>query len=82
MNRRRVHRIMSSALRRAVEQQVIARNPCDLFRKRLQKSCVVVTLTSQQSAFRLDALRDNPMYWPVLIVLATWARRGEVLALR
>jgi integrase len=83
-SRRQVHRVLSAALRRAVEQQVIARNPCDLFRKRLPKvECrEMVTLTSQQSVFLLDALRDDPMYWPVLIALATGARRGEALALR
>jgi integrase len=30
----------------------------------------------------LGALRDDPIYWPVLIALATGARRGETLALR
>ena len=35
--RRHVHRILSSALSRAVEQQLLARNPCDAFKKRLPK---------------------------------------------
>jgi len=35
--RRRIHRILSAALVRAVEQQLVARNPCDAFRKRLPK---------------------------------------------
>jgi hypothetical protein len=33
--RRHIHRILSSALTRAVEQQLIGRNPCDAFKKRL-----------------------------------------------
>ncbi len=35
--RRHVHRILNAALSRAVEQQVIARNPADVFKKRLPK---------------------------------------------
>ena len=36
--RRHIHRILRTALSRAVEQQVIARNPADAFTKRLPKS--------------------------------------------
>src|SRR5215472_11935700 len=83
-SRRQVHRVLAAALRRAVEQQLIARNPCDLFRKRLPKveRREMVALTSEQSAFLLEALRDDPIYWPLLIALATGARRGEALAQR
>jgi integrase len=83
-SRRQIHRVLSSALRRGVEQQVITRNPCDLFRKRLPKveNREMVELTSEQSALLLNALRYDPIYWPVLIALATGARRGEALALR
>ena len=35
--RQHIHRILSSALARAVEQQLIARNPADIFRRRLPK---------------------------------------------
>ena len=83
-SRRQVHRVLSAALRRAVEQQVIARNPADLFRNRLPKveRREMAALTSEQSTFLLEAVRDDPIYWPVLIALATGARRGETLALR
>jgi hypothetical protein len=33
--RRHLHRVLNAALARAVEQQVIARNPCEVFKKRL-----------------------------------------------
>jgi len=36
--RRHLHRILSAALARAVENQLIARNPCDVFKKRLPRS--------------------------------------------
>jgi len=40
------------------------------------------TLTAEQSARLLGAVKHSHIYWPVLIALATGARRGEVLALR
>jgi integrase len=82
--RRHIHRILSSALARAVEQQLIARNPCDAFKKRLPKveRRELATLTAEQSARLLDAIRSHRVYWPVLLALATGMRRGEILALR
>jgi integrase len=82
--RRHIHRILSAALTRAVEQQLIARNPCDVFKKRLPKveRREMAVLTPEQSARLLDALRHSHIYWPVLIALATGVRRGEVLAIR
>jgi hypothetical protein len=35
--RRHIHRVLHAALGRAVEQQLIARNPCEAFRRRLPK---------------------------------------------
>src|SRR5215471_6776861 len=82
--RRHIHRILSAALGRAVEQQLIARNPCDMFRKRLPKveRREMVTLTAEQSAKLLEGVRHSHIYRPVLLALATGMRRGEVLALR
>ncbi len=82
--RRHIHRILSSALARAVEQQLIARNPCDAFKKRLPKveHRELATLTAEQSARLLDAIRNYRVYWPTLLALATGMRRGEILALR
>ncbi len=82
--RRHIHRILSAALARAVEQQLIARNPAEIFRRRLPKveHRTMTTLTAEQSARLLAALRHSHIYWPVLLALATGARRGEVLALR
>lgn len=82
--RRHVHRILKAALGRAVEQQVLARNPADAFGKRLPKveRRGMVTLTAEQAARLLDAIRHTRVYRPVLIALATGMRRGEILALR
>jgi integrase len=82
--RRHIHRILKSALARAVEQQVIARNPADAFKKRLPKieRREMTTLTAEQSTRFLEAIRHTRVYWPVLIALSTGMRRDEILALR
>lgn len=83
-SRRQVHRVLSAALGRAVEQQVIARNPADAFKKRLPKveRQEMAVLTADQSSQLLDIVRETRLYWPVLIALATGMRRGEILGLR
>ena len=82
--RRHIHRILRSALARAVEQQIIARNPADVFKKRLPKveRHVPTTLTAEQSVRLLQAIAHSRVYWPVLLALSTGMRRGEVLAVR
>ena len=82
--RRHIHRILKSSLARAVEQQVIPRNPADAFTKRLPKveRKAMTTLTPDQSAKLLDEIRHTRVYWPVIVALSTGMRRGEVLALR
>jgi integrase len=82
--RRHIHRIFNCALARAVEQQVLARNPCDAFRKRLPKveRREMVTLSPEQSAYLLEGIEHTRFYWPVLLALSTGMRRGETLAVR
>jgi integrase len=82
--RRHIHRILRSALSRAVDQQVIHRNPTDSFRNRLPRieRREMITLTVQQSAQLLGEIRHTRIYWPTLLALAVGLRRGEILALR
>jgi integrase len=82
--RRHIHRILRTALGRAVEQQAIARNPADAFKKRLPKveRRTLTTLTAEQSARLLESIAHSRVYWPVLLALSTGMRRGEILALR
>jgi integrase len=84
LTRRYIHIVLKSALTRAVEQQLLARNPADLLSKRLPKveRKEMVTLTPDQVAQLLESMKESRTYWPVLIALATGMRRGEVLALR
>ena len=83
-SRRHIHRILKAALGRAVEQQVIARNPADVLARHLPKveRREMMTLTAEQAARLLEAIKRNRVYWPVLIALSTGMRRGEILALR
>jgi integrase len=81
--RRHIHRILKSALKRAVEQQALARNPADAITRlpKVERQPIAV-LTAEQSRQLLTAIKHTTTYWPVLLALATGMRRGEILALR
>ena len=54
--RRYIHVILRLALKRAVEQQVLARNPAEVFKKfKVERNKKMLTLTVQQSARLLEA---------------------------
>jgi integrase len=81
---RHLHRVLRASLARACELQILGRNVADAFRKRLPKieRKEMLTLTPDQSARLLEALRHSRVYWPVLLALSTGMRRGEIMALR
>lgn len=83
-SRRLIHRVLSAAMNRAVELQIIARNPAQVLRKRLPRDerHEMATLTPEQARQMLAAARGTVHYWPILLSLATGVRRGEALALR
>jgi integrase len=80
--RRHIHRILKSALARAVEQQALVRNPAALARLPKVEREPITALTVEQSKTLLEAIRHTTTYWPTLIAVATGMRRGEILALR
>jgi integrase len=80
--RRYIQVILKSALGRAVEQQLLARNPADAQRAPRLERKEISTLSVEQSLQLLKALRHLHVYWPVLLALTTGMRRGEILALR
>jgi integrase len=84
LTRRYIHAVLKSALVRAVEQQLLPRNPADVFKKRLPKveRKEMVTLTVEESERLLEGIRRTRTYWPVMLALATGMRRGEIVALR
>jgi integrase len=84
LTRRYIHVILKSALARAVEQQVLARNPADVFTKRLPKveRKPMTTLSTDELERLLQSTKATRLYWPVLLAITTGMRRGEILALR
>src|ERR1051326_5664740 len=59
--RRQIHAVLSSALTRAVEQQLIAHNPGEAFRRRLPKveRREMTTLTAEECGRLLEAVRHQ-----------------------
>jgi integrase len=74
----------AAALVRAVEKQVIVRNPAEAFKKRMPKveRKEMLTLSPEQSGRLLEAIVHTRVYSPVMLALANGMRRGEGFALR
>lgn len=81
---RLAYRVLHTALARAVELQIVARNPAAVLRRRLPKGerAEMATLFPEQVQLLLNEVRGSDLYWPVMLSLATGMRRGEVLALK
>jgi integrase len=81
--RRLIHRVLTACLNRALELQLIGRNPALVLRRRLPKvdRVEMAILSPEQTRQVLDTTRGTEMHAPVLIALATGARRGEISAL-
>lgn len=77
-----IHRIFKLALKHAVRMRLITFNPADNIKAPRIVRASIDTLTVEQSADLLEAVRNKPLYWPVLLALATGMRRGEIVALR
>ncbi len=77
-----IHRVFKSALKHAVQLQLLARNPAEGVIPPRAKKATIKTLTVEQSVALLHALKGTRLYWPVLLALTTGMRRGEILALR
>ena len=80
--RRHIHRILKSALARAIEQQALARNPATNLRLPKVEKQPITALTVEQTKLLLKTIAHTTTYWPTLIAVATGMRRGEILALR
>ena len=76
--RRYIHHILKAALSRAVEQQVLVRNPATVLRPPKIERQEMTTLSTEQSARLLETIRHIRLYWPVLSALSTGMRRGEI----
>src|SRR6516165_12758252 len=81
--RRHIHRILKSALARAVEQQALTRHPADALKRSPKvERRPPATLSVEQSQRLLAGIKRTTTYWPVMLALATGLRRGEIFALR
>src|SRR5262249_5842136 len=81
--RHHLHRVLKSALSRAVADQLLAANPLDRRRwlPKVERKAMTI-LTPEQSQRLLDGIKRTRIYWPTLLALTTGMRRGEILALR
>jgi integrase len=80
---RTLHRILSSCLALAVENNRIPFNPAVGWKNVLPKvkKMKLKTLDFAQARQVVDAVRGTPMFAPVVLGLALGARRGEIAAL-
>src|SRR6516165_9006942 len=76
--RRHIHRILKSALARAVEQQALARNPATNLRLPKVEKEPLTPLTVDQTKLLLSSIKHTTTYWPALIAIASGMRRGEI----
>lgn len=76
------HRVIRAALGQAVRKHLIPRNvaedadPPRVPRKEIQ------SLTEEETVALLAAVKDTPLYLPVLLAVATGCRRGEICGLK
>lgn len=81
-----VHRVLSMALKAAVDDRLTLTNPCQVARP--PKSQTLTTredergLEPDEARRLLRDLRGTQVYVPAAVALATGVRRGEVLALK
>jgi integrase len=77
-----VHRLLHKALGVALKWGVVARNVTDAAEPPLVPDTEQAILSEDQTRLLLDGLRGDFLYLPVLILLTTGMRRGELLAMR
>ena len=79
---RYIHQIISSALKLAVEQRLIARNPADGCALPKVEHKEMKTLTADQLSAFFQEAKDSGVYELYYLDLATGLRRGELLGLK
>ena len=79
---RNIHQIISSALKLAVEQRLIARNPADGCALPKAERKEMQTLPVEQLTSFLREAKDSGVFALYYIDLTTGLRRGELLGLK
>ncbi|MDP2932172.1 MAG: tyrosine-type recombinase/integrase [Chloroflexota bacterium] len=76
------HRLLSQALKYAVRQGYLGRNPCDLVDSPSWKGKTMRTLTQGELEILLDNASDNQFYPVIYTAVSTGLRQAELLGLR
>ncbi|MGB9887805.1 MAG: tyrosine-type recombinase/integrase [Moorellales bacterium] len=76
------HRLLHTALEKAVKQRLIPWNPADAVDPPRPERREPAVLSEEEVEGLLEALRGTGLYIPVLLAVGTGARRGEILGLR
>ncbi|MBA7672568.1 putative defective protein IntQ [subsurface metagenome] len=76
------HRLLSQALKYAVRQGYLGRNPCELVDPPSWKAKPMRTLTPSEVEVLFDALKDSPIYPATYTAVSTGLRQAELLGLR
>jgi integrase len=76
------HRLLSQALKYAVRQGYLGRNPCDLVDAPSWKGRTMRTLTPGEVEVLFDMVQDSPIYPATYTAVSTGLRQAELLGLR
>lgn len=76
------HRILKQALKYAVRQGYLGRNPCDLVDPPRPRPKPMRTLTANEVRVLLEASSDNRFYPVIYTAVSTGLRQAELLGLR
>ena len=77
-----VHRVLSQALKWAVRQNYIGRNPCELVDIPRAEKTTMSTLSAFEVGVLLEEAKDSYYYPVIYTAVSTGLRRNELLALR
>ncbi len=77
-----VHTLIHAALKQAVKEGLIIRNPADAVELPKVKKREIEPLTREEITAFLDAIRGDRLYAAFCLALKTGLRRGEILGLR
>ncbi len=76
------HRVLSAALKYAVRQGAVGRNPCELVDPPSPKGKKMKTMTPGEVGHLLDIATESPYYPVIYTALNTGMRQAELLGLR
>ena len=76
------HRVLSQALKYAVRQGYLGRNPCDLVDAPSPRTKLMRTLTASEVEVLLDTAKDSYYYPVIYTAVSTGLRQAELLGLR